>query len=861
MDTMWHLAGEWWVRAALSGGAVLLLGWLGVLAFRVPAFRQRVGAWAVRGAVLAAVLAALPQWALLPRPSWVPSSAAVVEAVKAEAVVDSLPEVKPAPLPPKVDAEPPTVRADADPEPVEWVFVPREQLRLTPLPVHEPPAPAPEPAVAPVEKPAADPPAPLNVVPLLLTAYAVVAGFLLLQLVWERLALAWLLRDAAPLNGRAKWVFDRLTFPEDRPRAVASDRIRSPLCVGFFRPLLVLPKRMADSADEATLRWVLAHELDHLRRGDTRTAYWVGAARALFFFVPWFWLVRRELGLCQEYLADAAATNAGGNPADYAAFLVDLSGGRTSRRPLAAARMRAGKSDLFRRVHMLLNVKTAAQGVTRGFTWLAGTAAVAAAVGLSGLGFADEPKKDVLVPAPKPIVEKDVRPLDVDDTKPVVLPLDLDPPADIIKLEDVKVQVGEQQEKLKKLKDELTELLKEKKIEEAKKLIEQLDKAELVKPVRVPLERADVLHPVIDRPVIERLERQPMRLQVPGGDFVRQAPRVVTGADNDLRAQYERQLKEFEESIKKAKDGEAKEQLEKARDEYKKAMEEPLKKADAARKDLDAARKKLDEAERANRFQNDEAIRRLMDMQKEMQKRLQEDFKQFDLPFNPDDLRRLEGLRFGPGDLGGGVFMPMARNSSQPRLGVRIDKIPAVLAEQLDLPKDSGLVIADVTAGSAAEKAGLKKNDILLKLADKDVPTDPEAFTALVGKLKAGEKIDAVVLRKGKKEAVKGIELPEPKKAARGDFDGLDRFGRVGGGVNESVQIQINNDEATLKGKLDGTAYTVTGTVEKGKLTPSKIVVGEGKEAKEYDSLEKVPEDQRKAVEKLMGKVRVFGGR
>lgn len=876
MEATWDAAGEWWVRAALSGGAVLLLGWLGMLAFRTPAFRQRIGSWAVRGAVLAAMLSVLPQWALLPRPDWM-AAPKPTEPVKVEAAVEPPPKVEPTPLAPL------TPPVDVDSEPVDWVFVPREQLRLTPLPVHEPPAP--ESVVVPVA-PITDssPPTSVSVVPLLLTAYAVVAGWMLLQLVWERLGLAWLLHDAAPLVGRAKWVFDRLTDPDDRPRAVTSDRIRSPLCVGFFRPLVVVPKRMADSADEATLRWVFAHELDHLRRGDARTAHWVGVARAVFFFVPWFWLIRRDLGLSQEYLADAAATNAGGNPADYAAFLVDLSGGRTSRRPLAAARMRAGKSDLFRRVHMLLNVKTAARRVTRGFTWLAGTAAVVAAVGLSGVGFADEPKKEVLKPAPKPIEAKDVKPLDrvEDEDKTVVIPADLDLPLDIVKLEDVKIQVGDQQEKLKKLKEELTELLKEKKIEEAKKLIEQLDKTEL-KPVRVPLDRGDLVRPVIERPVLERVERpvidrpvierverpvldrQPMRLQPPV-DVVRQAPRVITGVDSDLRAQYDRQMKEFDEAIKKAKDGEAKEQLEKARDEYKKAMEEPLKTSDAARKELDSARKKLDEAERANRFQNDEVVKRLAEMQKEMQKRLENDFRRFELPINPEDLKRLEGLRLEGLDVGGGMFVPVPRNTTQPRLGVKIEKVSAVLAEQLDLPKDSGMVIVDVTSGSAAEKAGLKKNDVLLKLADKDVPTDPEAFTAMVGKLKTGEKVDAVVLRKGKKESVKGIELPEPKKSPRGDFAPLGGFdGRGGadrgGANNESVQIQINDDEATLKGNVNGTAYTITGTVEKGKLTPSKIVIGEGKEAKEYDSLEKVPEDQRKVVEKLMGKVRVFGGR
>ena len=73
MNTFWTAVGGWWVQASLSGGAVLLLGWVAMLTCRTPAIRQRIGAWAVRGAVLAAVLSALPSWFLLPRPSWMTS--------------------------------------------------------------------------------------------------------------------------------------------------------------------------------------------------------------------------------------------------------------------------------------------------------------------------------------------------------------------------------------------------------------------------------------------------------------------------------------------------------------------------------------------------------------------------------------------------------------------------------------------------------------------------------------------------------------------------------------------------------------------------------------------------------------------
>src|SRR5207244_13124744 len=53
------------------------------------------------------------------------------------------------------------------------------------------------------------------------------------------------------------------------------------------------------------------------------------------------------------------------------------------------------------------------------------------------------------------------------------------------------------------------------------------------------------------------------------------------------------------------------------------------------------------------------------------------------------------------------------------RLGIHVDKPSATLTDQLDLPKGQGLVIAQVVTDSAAAKAGLKANDILLEVDGK----------------------------------------------------------------------------------------------------------------------------------------------
>jgi hypothetical protein len=97
------------------------------------------------------------------------------------------------------------------------------------------------------------------------------------------------------------------------------------------------------------------------------------------------------------------------------------------------------------------------------------------------------------------------------------------------------------------------------------------------------------------------------------------------------------------------------------------------------------------------------------------------------------------------------------------RLGIRIEKPSATLIDQLDLPQGEGLVVLDVVGGSAAATAGLKPHDILLEFAGKAVPADGRAFIKMLDGVKSGVPVDATVLRKGRKETIKGVTLPEGK--------------------------------------------------------------------------------------------------
>jgi hypothetical protein len=108
-----------------------------------------------------------------------------------------------------------------------------------------------------------------------------------------------------------------------------------------------------------------------------------------------------------------------------------------------------------------------------------------------------------------------------------------------------------------------------------------------------------------------------------------------------------------------------------------------------------------------------------------------------------------------------GGFAKKSRANLSERLGVRIEKPSEDTLQQLGLAESDGIVLEDVRVGSVAEVAGLKIGDILLTLDGQNVPSDPEQFHFQLDNLKTNDPFDAVLLRDGRMETIKGIVLPE----------------------------------------------------------------------------------------------------
>lgn len=98
-------------------------------------------------------------------------------------------------------------------------------------------------------------------------------------------------------------------------------------------------------------------------------------------------------------------------------------------------------------------------------------------------------------------------------------------------------------------------------------------------------------------------------------------------------------------------------------------------------------------------------------------------------------------------------------------LGVQISDLTPEFSEALGLKDIKGALIADVTTGSPAERAGLKRNDIILSVNGSKV-TDSTSTTRLVAKLIANTQNEFDILRDGKPKSISVTVGERPADAA-----------------------------------------------------------------------------------------------
>lgn len=86
-------------------------------------------------------------------------------------------------------------------------------------------------------------------------------------------------------------------------------------------------------------------------------------------------------------------------------------------------------------------------------------------------------------------------------------------------------------------------------------------------------------------------------------------------------------------------------------------------------------------------------------------------------------------------------------------IGVRVGDVTAEIAKEQKLPSIDGVFISEVTAGGAAEEAGIKVNDVIVRINDQKISSSGN-LQEEVGRHRPGDKVNVTVIRDGKERMI-----------------------------------------------------------------------------------------------------------
>jgi serine protease Do len=138
-------------------------------------------------------------------------------------------------------------------------------------------------------------------------------------------------------------------------------------------------------------------------------------------------------------------------------------------------------------------------------------------------------------------------------------------------------------------------------------------------------------------------------------------------------------------------------------------------------------------------------------------------------------------------------------------LGVTPEDLNTELAGALELGSRRGVVVAEVRRNSPADKAGLKVQDVIIRLNDRDI-NSRQQLIATAERLKIGETYGLVVLRDGKEVKLDVTAAEFPQEVAQADGNTVEQLG---------VQVQVLTAELAQQLEIEGDGGLVVTNVDR----------------------------------------------
>lgn len=211
--------------------------------------------------------------------------------------------------------------------------------------------------------------------------------------------------DARLMNGLREW---RKAMGVRTPvRFAYCDAVTSVCVHGFIRPVVLMPPTLLERVSTADATLMGAHELAHIKRGDTWLFAICGFVKALFWFNPFMRRIVSHAQLAAEQAADALVIRSGVNRKAYARCFVEslkISAGLSSpQHALVPSFTPFDKRSRRERLDAILSGRATAPVLTLGGKIIliaSGLMALTLAFGQAALAVAPPAAKDALTVTP-----------------------------------------------------------------------------------------------------------------------------------------------------------------------------------------------------------------------------------------------------------------------------------------------------------------------------------------------------------------------------------------------------------------------------------------------------------------------------
>ncbi|MCX8476933.1 MAG: Do family serine endopeptidase [Sphingomonas sp.] len=147
-------------------------------------------------------------------------------------------------------------------------------------------------------------------------------------------------------------------------------------------------------------------------------------------------------------------------------------------------------------------------------------------------------------------------------------------------------------------------------------------------------------------------------------------------------------------------------------------------------------------------------------------------------------------------------------------LGIQMQDLTADLAESFGVAKGNGTIVARVEPGQAAEKAGIRQGDVIVRVNNQDVTPD-QTLSYLVANVTPGTRIPVELVRDGKKQTVTvtvGTRPPEEQLAQQFDLEDNDsgpQDGETMGAASLGIAVTPLTPQIARSIGVDATAQGV----------------------------------------------------